>query len=150
MVTSTCTPEAPVGIELEVLLLGEQPLGSDTAEARAATRIGSLRIDHTSHQVTVGRVPLQLTPTEFRLLVVLASRSGQVVPRDLLARQVWGDPDTGTSRTIDVHVGRLRMKLGQADRGAPHIVSVRGFGYKLVTPSGYDSTAPLPPQPLPA
>jgi DNA-binding response OmpR family regulator len=54
------------------------------------------------------------------------------VPRDALAKLVWGDPDTGTSRTIDVHIGRLRVKLSQAGRMAPQIVSVRGFGYKIV------------------
>jgi two-component system, OmpR family, response regulator MtrA len=130
---------------VEALLRRSHPATpSESNEARAPIRIGALRIDHASHQVTVGTVPLQLTPTEFRLLTVLASRPGQVVPRELLARQVWGDPDTGTSRTIDVHVGRLRMKLTQADGGAPRIVSVRGFGYKLVTdmPADVGPTAP--------
>ena len=54
------------------------------------------------------------------------------MPRDALAKLVWGDPDTGTSRTIDVHIGRLRVKLSQAGRMAPQIISVRGFGYKIV------------------
>ena len=76
---------------------------------------------------------LQLTPTEYRLLTVLAARPDQVVPRDALAKLVWGDPDTGTSRTIDVHIGRLRVKLSQAGRTAPQIISVRGFGYKIVS-----------------
>ena len=96
-------------------------------------RIGDLLIDHSLHQVTLSDAVLQLTPTEYRLLTVLAARPGQVVPRDALARLVWGDPDTGTSRTIDVHIGRLRVKLSQAGRSAPQIVSVRGFGYKIVT-----------------
>ena len=100
---------------------------------RTATRIGELVIDPTPHQVTLAGMPLQLTPTEYRLLTVLASRPDQVVPRDTLAKLVWGDPDTGTSRTIDVHIGRLRVKLSQAGAAAPQIVSVRGFGYKLVS-----------------
>ena len=66
-------------------------------------------------------------------MTVLAARPDQVVPRDALAKLVWGDPDTGTSRTIDVHIGRLRVKLSQAGRLAPQIVSVRGFGYKIVS-----------------
>jgi DNA-binding response OmpR family regulator len=66
-------------------------------------------------------------------LTVLAARPDQVVPRDSLAKLVWGDPDTGTSRTIDVHIGRLRVKLSQAGRTAPQIISVRGFGYKIVS-----------------
>jgi DNA-binding response OmpR family regulator len=62
------------------------------------------------------------------------------VPRDALAKLVWGAPDTGTSRTIDVHIGRLRVKLSQAGNSAPQIVSVRGFGYKIV--SGLSSRPP--------
>jgi DNA-binding winged helix-turn-helix (wHTH) protein len=62
------------------------------------------------------------------------------VPRDALAKLVWGDPDTGSSRTIDVHIGRLRVKLSQAGGAAPQIISVRGFGYKIVSAS----TAPSP------
>jgi len=99
---------------------------------RGPIRIGELLIDHSLHQVTLDGHLLQLTPTEYRLLTVLAARPDQVVPRDALATLVWGDPDTGTSRTIDVHIGRLRVKLSQSGRLAPQIISVRGFGYKIV------------------
>jgi two-component system alkaline phosphatase synthesis response regulator PhoP len=101
--------------------------------ARGPIRIGELVIDHSLHQVSLSGTFLQLTPTEYRLLTVLAGRPDQVVPRDALAKLVWGDPDTGTSRTIDVHIGRLRVKLSQAGRHAPQIISVRGFGYKIVS-----------------
>jgi DNA-binding response OmpR family regulator len=96
-------------------------------------RIGELVIDHAEHEVSLAEAALQLTPTEYRLLSVLAARPDQVVPREALAKLVWGDPDTGNSRTIDVHIGRLRVKLAQAGRLAPHILSVRGFGYKIVS-----------------
>ncbi len=115
---------------------------------RGVLRIGDLQIDHALHQVTLGSTVLQLTPTEYRLLTVLAGRPDQVVPRDSLAKLVWGDPDTGTSRTIDVHIGRLRVKLSQAGRNAPQIISVRGFGYKIVSAnrsaSGRDPDAHYP------
>jgi DNA-binding response OmpR family regulator len=101
--------------------------------SRGPIRIGELLIDHSLHQVTLDGNLLQLTPTEYRLLTVLAARPDQVVPRDALAKLVWGDPDTGTSRTIDVHIGRLRVKLSQSGRLAPQIISVRGFGYKIVS-----------------
>ncbi|MGI9146854.1 MAG: response regulator transcription factor [Chloroflexota bacterium] len=104
-------------------------------------RIGELRIDHSLHEVMVADARLQLTPTEYRLLTVLAERPDQVVPRDALAKLVWGDPDTGTSRTIDVHIGRLRVKLSQSGQAAPQIVSVRGFGYKLVRPASSPSAS---------
>ena len=135
---------------VEVLLRRAQSQTGDRVAARAPTRIGDLLIDHGSHEVTVAGVALQLTPIEFRLLGVLADWPEQVVPREALAKLVWGDPETGTSRTIDVHVGRLRMKLSQARRDAPHIVSVRGFGYKLVagTPApGAEANPNQPNQP---
>jgi two-component system response regulator MtrA len=102
---------------------------------RGPIRMANLQIDHALHQVTVGETIVQLTPTEYRLLTVLAARPDQVVPRDSLAKLVWGDPDTGTSRTMNVHIGRLRAKLSQAGEKAPQIISVRGFGYKIVNRS---------------
>jgi two-component system alkaline phosphatase synthesis response regulator PhoP len=127
---------------VEVLLRrAAQHHAADLNVQRGPIRIGDLLIDHSLHQVTLSGAVLQLTPTEYRLLTVLAARPDQVVPRDALAKLVWGDPDTGTSRTIDVHIGRLRVKLSQAARSAPQIVSVRGFGYKIVstTPGAIDS-----------
>jgi DNA-binding response OmpR family regulator len=127
---------------VEVLLRrAAQHHASEPNVQRGPIRIGDLMIDHGLHQVTLGDNVLQLTPTEYRLLTVLAARPDQVVPRDALAKLVWGDPDTGTSRTIDVHIGRLRVKLAQAGRTAPQIISVRGFGYKIV------NSAPDPPAP---
>jgi two-component system, OmpR family, alkaline phosphatase synthesis response regulator PhoP len=122
---------------VEVLLRrAAQHYASEPTVPRGPIRIGELLIDHSLHQVTLAGSALQLTPTEYRLLTVLAARPDQVVPRDSLAKLVWGDPDTGTSRTIDVHIGRLRVKLSHGGRAAPQIISVRGFGYKLVRGAG--------------
>ena len=127
---------------VEVLLRrAAQHRGGMAAVQQTPIRIGELLIDPTPHQVTLAGALLQLTPTEYRLLSVLAARPDQVVPRDTLAKLVWGDPDTGTSRTIDVHIGRLRVKLSQGGARAPHIVSVRGFGYKIMSPGGYPSAS---------
>jgi two-component system response regulator MtrA len=118
---------------VEVLLRrASQRHSGELSVAPGPIRIGELLIDHALHQVTLANAVLQLTPTEYRLLTVLAARPDQVVPRDALAKLVWGDPDTGTSRTIDVHIGRLRVKLSQGGPTAPQIISVRGFGYKIV------------------
>ena len=119
---------------VEVLLRrAAQNHAGEPSILRGPLRIGELLIDHALHQVTLAGNLLQLTPTEYRLLTVLATRPGQVVPRDALAKLVWGDPDTGTSRTIDVHIGRLRVKLSTGGPQAPQIISVRGFGYKIVS-----------------
>jgi two-component system response regulator MtrA len=85
--------------------------------------------------VLVGNVPLALTPTEFRLLTVMASRPDEVLSRDNLAQEVWGYADPSHTRTIDVHVRRLRSKLAHVEGpAAPTIVSVRGAGYRLSLP----------------
>lgn len=130
---------------VEVLLRrAAQHHAGEPSVPRGPIRIGELLIDHSLHQVTLAGTILQLTPTEYRLLTVLAARPDQVVPRDALAKLVWGDPDTGTSRTIDVHIGRLRVKLSQAGRTAPQIISVRGFGYKLVRGTSAPPSAQSP------
>ena len=127
---------------VEVLLRrAAQHHAAESSAPRGPLRIGDLVIDHSLHQVSLAGNLLQLTPTEYRMLTVLAARPDQVVPRDALARLVWGDPDTGTSRTIDVHIGRLRVKLSMAGPTAPQIISVRGFGYKIVNGSPGTSTS---------
>jgi len=97
----------------------------DSSEVR---QIGPLRIDTTAHRVTVDGRELDLTPTEFKLLSLLAERKGRVQPRNLLLEVVWeAAPDIQT-RTVDMHVQRLRAKLGEAGE---LIETVRGFGYRI-------------------
>ena len=97
----------------------------DSQEVR---QIGPLRIDRTAHRVTVDGREIDLTPTEFKLLLLLAERRGRVQPRNLLLEMVWeAAPDIQT-RTVDMHVQRLRAKLGDA---GDLIETVRGFGYRI-------------------
>jgi len=72
--------------------------------------------------------PVHLTRLEYDLLLYLADNAGRVLTRGQLLRQVWGYPIAGGGRTVDVHVRRLRAKLG--DRG-PEISTVRGIGYRM-------------------
>jgi two-component system phosphate regulon response regulator PhoB len=91
-------------------------------------QIGPIRIDSTGHRVTVDGREIDLTPTEFKLLSLLAERKGRVQPRNLLLESVWeAAPDIQT-RTVDMHVQRLRAKLGPA---GDLIETVRGFGYRI-------------------
>jgi two-component system phosphate regulon response regulator PhoB len=97
-------------------------------EPKDIRTIGSLRINATEHRVTVDGREVDLTPTEFRLLQLLAERKGRVQPRNLLLEVVWeAAPDIQT-RTVDMHVQRLRAKLGAA---GDLIETVRGFGYRI-------------------
>lgn len=100
-----------------------QPHTSDTLRA------GPIAIDRDGHRVTIeGSGEVELTPTEYRLLLTLAERRGRVQARGLLLETVWeAAPDIQT-RTVDMHVQRLRSKLGPA---GDMIETVRGFGYRL-------------------
>ena len=91
-------------------------------------QIGPLRIETNAHRVSVDGREIDLTPTEFKLLLLLAERKGRVQPRNLLLENVWeAAPDIQT-RTVDMHVQRLRAKLGAA---GDLIETVRGFGYRI-------------------
>ncbi|MDQ1028385.1 DNA-binding response OmpR family regulator [Streptomyces umbrinus] len=87
---------------------------------------GVLEIDTVGMEVRRGGTPVALTPTEMRLLLEFSSAPGTVLSRDKLLERVWDYGWGGDTRVVDVHVQRLRTKVGQ-DR----IETVRGFGYKL-------------------
>ena len=90
--------------------------------------VGPLRIDRAAMTVEVDGAAVELTPTEYKLLVTLAERRGRVQARGHLLETVWeAAPDIQT-RTVDMHVQRLRSKLGEAGE---LIETVRGFGYRL-------------------
>ena len=89
-----------------------------------------LRLDPRTHRVTRAGRDLKLGPTEFRLLAVLMERPGRVFSRENLLDQVWGRDVYVDSRTVDVHVGRLRKILVQHG-GADPLRTVRGAGYAL-------------------
>lgn len=91
-------------------------------------RVGPILIDRAAHRVTVENAELDLTPTEFKLLMTLAERRGRVQSRALLLEIVWDAAPDIQTRTVDMHVQRLRTKLGAA---GDMIETVRGFGYRL-------------------
>lgn len=104
-------------------------------------RLGRLVIDRSRRRASLGGEPLQLTPTEYRLLSALASRPDEILTREELAQIVWGYQDVSSGRTIDVHIRRLRVKLASGKVRAPPIIAVRGFGYKI-SPEEQGSAAP--------
>ena len=91
---------------------------------------GDLRFDPTSRELTVNGRPLTLTAIETSLVELLLRRAPSVVPRRMIATQIWDDEAGAVgSNTIDVHVGRVRTKLGGS---RARIETVRGVGYRLV------------------
>ena len=89
-----------------------------------------IRLDPESHRVYRGDKVLKLGPTEFKLLVTLMERPGRVFSREQLLDQVWGRDIYVDTRTVDVHVGRLRKSLMQHG-GSDPVRTVRGAGYSL-------------------
>ena len=149
---SSCSPPAPPrriasrGLELgahdyvtkpfsprELVLRVKNLLRLTDAKSRTPgvefIEAGPFRLDTVRHQATVDGQALNITATEFRLLCLLASRPGEVQPRETLLRDVWGYEPTLDTRTVDTTMQRLRTKLGQA---ADHLETVRGVGYRLI------------------
>jgi DNA-binding response OmpR family regulator len=93
-------------------------------------KVGPLVIDRAAHEVLVDGRSILLTAKEFALLAFLAQNRGRVFSREALLARVWGARYEGGPRTVDIHVRRLRMKLGDA---LP-LETLRGAGYKLRTP----------------
>jgi DNA-binding response OmpR family regulator len=98
-------------------------------------KIGDVVVDRSGHEVTAAGQPVTLTAKEFALLVHLCDQRGRVVSRDEALARVWGNSYEGGPRTVDIHVRRLRSKLGSA---LP-LATLRGAGYKLGAPG--DETA---------
>ena len=91
-------------------------------------RVGSLTIDPIEHRVQLLGEEIELTATEFRLLLTLAQRRGRVQSREELLNVVWGYEHSGYRRTVDTHLRRLRAKMGEA---ADYLETVRGVGYRF-------------------
>ena len=90
--------------------------------------LGDICIDSTRYQVTVEGHPVELTPTEFRILELLVSKAGWVFTREQILDHLWGSEKAVIDRTVDVHIRHLREKLGPS---ATVIKNIRGIGYKL-------------------
>jgi two-component system response regulator RegX3 len=93
---------------------------------------GPTRMDVARHEVTVRAEPVALPPKEFELLEAFLRRKGRLLTRDFLIEEVWGIDYYGDTRTLDVHVKRLRRKLEEDPHHPVHLVTVRGLGYKFV------------------
>jgi len=97
----------------------------------AAIVAGDLRIEPDAFLVEQRGEKIDLTTTEFRLLVELTRRSGQVLSREILLDRVWGYDYLGDSRLVDMAVKRLRDKLGDDPRQPQYVTTIRGIGYRF-------------------
>lgn len=112
------------------MLMTRRPVPVEEAEDSQVASIGALVVDEVTYVARVEGRPLDLTYKEFELLYFLVSHAGRVFSREQLLQDVWGYDYFGGTRTVDVHVRRLRAKLGHDYEKV--IATVRNVGYKAV------------------
>jgi two-component system, OmpR family, response regulator RegX3 len=96
--------------------------------------VGDVRLDPERHEVEIRGEQVKLPLKEFELLEILLSNAGRVLPRETLIDRVWGTDYVGDTKTLDVHVKRLRAKVERDPSVPTQIVTIRGLGYKYDTP----------------
>jgi len=142
VVLHTCGPaELEARIRLAIGRL--HAAGEDEPEAHVI-RTGEVVVDDAAYTATIGGRPLDLTFKEFELLKYLAQHPGRGFTRDQLLQEVWGYDYFGGTRTVDVHVRRLRAKLGPEHETL--IGTVRNVGYRFVLPTMDTAPAAEPAQ----
>jgi two-component system response regulator RegX3 len=103
----------------------------DRSGATSMLRVGDLELDPIRHEVRIGGEPKRLTPSEFKLLLLLAQDPERVFSRREIMQHLWDSSYVGDQRACDIHISNLRQKI-EADPGNPdRVVTVRGIGYKL-------------------
>jgi two-component system, OmpR family, response regulator RegX3 len=93
---------------------------------------GPVQMDVVRHEVQVAGGPMAFPPKEFELLETFLRRKGRLLTRDFLIEEVWGSDYFGDTKTLDVHVKRLRKKIEADPHNPTHLLTVRGLGYKFV------------------
>jgi PAS domain S-box-containing protein len=107
-------------------------IADPTTRSQASIRVlGDLRIDLDRGRVAVGGETVHLTPSEFRVLVLLTERRGQIVSREMIMEALWDSRHVGNGRTGETHVSKLRRKIGDDARRPTRIETVRGEGYRF-------------------
>ena len=122
----------PAEVEARLRLAAGRFAAAGEAAGSGEIRAGDLAIDEETYTARLRGAPLDLTFKEFELLRYLAERPGRVFTRDQLLLEVWGYDYFGGTRTVDVHIRRLRAKLGAEHEAM--IGTVRGVGYRFVLP----------------
>ena len=124
-------PFSPRELAARVRAVLRRAARDGAADGPAAISVGVIEVDQQTRRVTVSGREVQLTPTEFRLLALLAGQPGRTFSRDEIIDRVLGDDFDGFDRTVDAHVSSLRRKLAAEPGGSKLIQTVYGSGYRL-------------------
>ena len=98
--------------------------------AEGALGVGDVQLDPDQHEVRIRGEAVALPLKEFELLHILLANAGRVLPRETLIDRVWGNDYVGDTKTLDVHIKRLRAKIEDDPANPQKIVTIRGLGYK--------------------
>jgi two-component system response regulator RegX3 len=109
-----------------------RPPGPNTVSDGDVVSGGRVRMDVARHEVSVEGRAIGLPPKEFELLETLLRRKGRLLTREYLIDEIWGSDYVGDTKTLDVHVKRLRQKIERDPHRPMHLLTVRGLGYKFV------------------
>ena len=131
-------------LEIRIQRALQMPGHASASNRQTLMTVGPLVLDAARRVVTVSGRELSTTPTEYRLLSILLERADQVVSVKELVDAVWGHYDSALAESLKVHLRRLRAKLRATPGRSPELISVRGFGYRLV----WDSATPAPAPPI--
>ena len=104
--------------------------GSSLPDDPDALLVGDVRLDPSSHEVEVRGALVALPLKEFELLELLLENAGRVLTREVLIDRIWGHDDVGDTKTLDVHIKRLRAQVESDPSLPPRILTIRGLGYK--------------------
>jgi two-component system, OmpR family, response regulator RegX3 len=110
------------------------PTADDIGDHPDVVEVGDVRLDAGRHEVYVRGAPVPLPLKEFELLELLMENAGRVLTRDVLIDRIWGPNYYGDTKTLDVHVKRLRAKIEPDPAHPTRIVTVRGVGYRYEVP----------------
>jgi two-component system response regulator RegX3 len=108
------------------------------AEHKGRLKLGNIAIDEERHEVMVGSRVVEMPLMEYRLLEIFMRNPGKALPRSYLLAQAWGGDFYGQTKTLDVHIRRLREKIEKNPAQPEHIITVRGVGYRFEAGDGSD------------
>ncbi len=117
---------------IRAVLRRTSPPDKVEAEPPAVLEVGDLTLDSDAHVVTVGGTPVQMPLREFELLEMFMENPGRVLTRAQILDRIWGLDYIGDTKTLDVHVKRIRAKIEEDPAHPQVLITVRGLGYKLV------------------
>ena len=116
-------------------VLRRAPRGAEAESDGSVLHVGDVRLDPERHEVTVRGQEVALPLKEFDLLEILLANAGRVLTRETLIDRVWGSNYVGDTKTLDVHIKRLRSKLERDPSQPELIVTIRGLGYRYERPA---------------